>query len=415
VWPRLSFLLGLSILGLPAFALAQQARDFPDARIHYYRQRLGGRSTYPAYARLGLAYAEKARLTGRTEYNLDAARYLERSLAMQRNYEALLGLAGVSLALHRFPEALSHAREATETSPSDLAALGSLFDAQRGLGNDAEAEQTLARMPPQSFAYAVRLATVREGRGETAAALRTVEGACAFPEMAAAPAVTRAWCEVRMGALRLASCEPDKARAHYGRALSLVPGYFLAREHLAALEAAEGRTRRAIQRYRDLLAAVPEARYRLQLAALCDMAGQSREADAERRQARAALLRRAADDIRDAWHELAGLEAEGAGTAAEALRWAEKDWQNRKDVHAADALAWASLQQGDAHKAEAVIERALAPGGASPTILLHAAMIRLRTGHANAARDLFGRALACPAVLTPRERRLAAHLRSQLP
>ena len=412
---RPSLLLALSILELPAFALAQHARDSPDARIQYYRQRLGGRSTYPTYARLGLAYAEKARLTGRTEYQLDAARYLAQSLAMQRNYEALLGLAGVSLALHRFPEALGHAREATETSPSDPAALGGLFDAQRGLGNDAEAEQTLARMPPPSFAYLVRLATVREGRGETAAALRDVERACALPEMAAGPVVARAWCEVRMGALRLASCEPDKARAHYERASSLVPGYFLAREHLAELEAAEGRTRHAMQRYRDLLAAVPEPRYRLQLAALHDMAGQSRDADAERRQARVELRHRAADDVRDAWHELAELDAEGAGTAAEGLRWAEKDWQNRRDVHAADALAWASFQHGDAGKAEAVIGRALAPAGASPTILLHAAMIRLRTGHADAARDLFARTLACPAALTPREQRLAAHLRTQLP
>ena len=58
----------------------------------------------------GLAYAEKARITGRTTHYLDAAAYLDRSLAMQRNYEALLGLAGVSLALHRFPEALAYAQ-----------------------------------------------------------------------------------------------------------------------------------------------------------------------------------------------------------------------------------------------------------------------------------------------------------------
>jgi tetratricopeptide (TPR) repeat protein len=415
VLARPSLLLALSLLWLPACALGQPPGDSPDARIHYYRQRLGGRSTYPAYARLGLAYAEKARLTGRTEFNLEAARYLEQSRAMQPNYEALLGLAGVSLALHRFPESLRHAREATETSPSDPAALGALFDAQRGLGNDAEADQALSRMPRESFAYAVRLATVREGRGETASALRDLERACALPETAAGPAMTRAWCEVRMGVLRLASCEPEKARAHYGRALSLVPGYFLAREHLAELEAGEGRTGQAMERYGELLVAVPEPRYRLQLAALHDMAGEAREADAERRQARAELLRRAADDVRDAWHELAELEAEDAATAGEALRWAEKDWRNRKDVHAADALAWASLQHGDARKAEAVIARALASAGASPIILLHAAMIRLRTGHADAARDFHVRALACPAALTPRERRLADHVRSNIP
>ena len=39
----------------------------------------------------------KPRATGRTSFYLDAARHLERSLAMQRNYEALLGLSGVAL------------------------------------------------------------------------------------------------------------------------------------------------------------------------------------------------------------------------------------------------------------------------------------------------------------------------------
>ena len=41
---------------------------------------MGGPSTYPSYARLGLAYAEKARATGRMSCYLDAALQLERSL-----------------------------------------------------------------------------------------------------------------------------------------------------------------------------------------------------------------------------------------------------------------------------------------------------------------------------------------------
>jgi tetratricopeptide (TPR) repeat protein len=402
-------LLALSLLTVPVLA-AHAGDSSLDARIRYYRARLGGRSTYPAYARLGLAYAEKARVTGRTPYFLDAARSLERSLAMQRNYEALLGLAGVSLALHRFPESLGYAREALETSPGDPAARGAVFDAELGLGHVDEAAKVLDGMPADSFAHLVRRAALHEYRGEIAAALRDAERACALPQTEPRQEATRAWCEVRLGALHLASCEPETARTHYGRASASVLG----REHLAELDAAEGKPRDATARYRDLVAAVPEPRYRLQLAALYDAAGKSRDAADQRERARAELLRRAAEDVRDAWHELAVLQAERPETAADALRWAEKDWRNRQDVHAADALAWASLQHGDAERAATIADLALAPGGRSPTLLLHAAIIRLRTGRAAEARALFERALACPAALTPLERRLADGVRGDL-
>jgi len=380
-----------------------------NARMHYYAQRLGGPSTYPAYARLGLAYAEKARITGRTTYYLDAAAYLDRSLAMQRNYEALLGLAGVSLALHRFPEALAYAQESVATSPGDPAAQGALFDAELGLGNESEATTILNHMPAGSFGRLVRLAALREYHGEGAAALHDVEQACALLETnpTPAPVTTRAWCGVRLGALHLASCDSEKARAQYGQALTILPGYALAQEHLAELAAAEGKTDEAMRQYRDLLARTPEPRYRLQLAALCETAGRSDDAAEQRTLARAELQRRATQDVRDAWHELAMLEAESPTTAGEALRWAEKDWRNRQDPHAADALAWALFRHGDAGKAEASVDRALAPGGASPTILLHAAIIRRGSGHADDARTLVARALTCPAALTPAERRLA--------
>ncbi len=402
---------------LPSLAaFAQQRKDAsPDARIRYYRQRLGGPSTYPAYARLGLAYAERARATGRVLLYLDAARYLERSLAMQRNYEALLGLSAVSLALHRFPEALAHAREAIDTMPGDSAAQGALFDALLGSGDHHAAEKVLEGMSTKAgFGYLIRQAALLEYRGETAEALRSVEQACALHETEAAPSSTRAWCQVRWGALQLAHCEPKKARLAYDRALALLPGYFLAREHLAELAAAQDKTEEAHNLYLGLVSTTHEPRFRFDLAALYEATGQAKTAKGLRLRARADLRRRAAADIRDAWHELALLEGDDPGTAAEAVRWAEKDWQNRQDLHAAEALAWAWLQYGNRSKAEDALERALAPGGASPSLLLHAARIRLRTGHADQARELFARALACPVALTPQTRRLADRVKSEL-
>ena len=77
-----------------------------DARIRYYKARLGGAGTYPIYARLGAAYIQKARETDRLSYYSEAEKYLLRSLEFQRNFEALYWLNSVYLAQHRFPEAL---------------------------------------------------------------------------------------------------------------------------------------------------------------------------------------------------------------------------------------------------------------------------------------------------------------------
>lgn len=409
----LSTLLLALLQGLTGYA--QQPKDAsPDARIRYYRQRLGGPATYPAYARLGLAYAEKARATGRVSYYLDAARHLERSLSWQRNYEALLGLSGVSLALHRFPEALAYAREAVDTMAGDPGAQGALFDALLGSGDHRAAEQVLENMRAKGgFEYLVRRAALLEYRGQTAEALHEVEKVCALSEAGTAPVTTRAWCQVRQGALQLALCRPEQARAAYHRSVRILPECFLAGEHLAELDAAEGHTQQAVRFYQGQLATVSEPRYRMALADLYASVLQPQRAAQERRRARTELRRRATQDVRDAWHELALLEAADPTTAAEAVRWAEKDWQNRKDVHAADALAWAWSQWGDGSKAEAALAQALAPGGASASLLLHAALIRLRGGRVDEARALLDRALVCPVALTPPERRLASRAASE--
>jgi hypothetical protein len=150
------------------------------------------------------------------------------------------------------------------------------------------------------------------------------------------------------------------------------------------------------------------------LADLYDEAGRQDDAAAERLRARNELMERASKDVRDAWHELALLEASDPELTTAALAWAERDWGNRKDVHAADALAWGQLHHGDTTKAEATSKQALAPGYASPMILLHAALIDSRDGRSDEARALAERARACPVALSPGDRLLARSVDDEL-
>ncbi|HXV77746.1 MAG TPA: hypothetical protein VD788_15640, partial [Candidatus Polarisedimenticolaceae bacterium] len=93
----------------------------PDQRIAYYRARAGGTGSYVAWARLGQAYLDRGRMTGREQDRVRAERCLARSLAYQPNLEALRGMAVLRLDQHRFGEALELAAEAAAAAPEDVA------------------------------------------------------------------------------------------------------------------------------------------------------------------------------------------------------------------------------------------------------------------------------------------------------
>jgi tetratricopeptide (TPR) repeat protein len=386
-----------------------------DARIAYYFTRLGGPGTFPAYARLGAAYLTKYRETARPEFLLEAERQLLTSLGYQRNYEALRVLAAVYLAQHRFREALKLAREAAATLPSDAEALGVLFDAALAAGEDAEAEAAAEKMAAAgpTFATLSRRAALLESRNELRGALEAMRDACGDAERHAA-AEPRAWCQVRLGMLHLALCAPAEAEAAYRRALERLPGYPLALEHLAELDAARGDAARAVETYRQMLARTPAPRWRLALADLLDRAGQTDEAARERDVALAALKDSVVRGARDGVRELAFLLLEDPRTRAEGLHLAEREWGQRRDAFAADLLAWAYHTNG--HDAEAVdtLRQAFATRSREPRVLLHAAAIFARTGDRTSARELLERLLACPAALQPADREEAERLRAAL-
>ncbi|MGH9600747.1 MAG: tetratricopeptide repeat protein [Terriglobales bacterium] len=392
------------------------AQGTADARIRYYRSRLGGRGTYPIYARLGLAYAQRARETGQARDYDAAARYLQRSLAFQHNYEALADMAAVELARHKFPEALRFAQEAADTMPGDPEAQGLLFDSHLALGDHQRAATVLETSfgRQQSFAMLTRLANLREYRGDLEGALAAEEMACSLAETEGLPGVTRAWCAVRMGALFVRLCRAEAAEAAYQRALALFPRYYLAREHLAELRAAQGRRKEAIGLYRELLRNLADPRYRLALADLYELEGQSGAASRKRRTAMKELQGLARNGSRAHLQELVVLLLEPPQAEREAVRWAERDWENRRDLHAAAGIAWAYFHSGRLREAESLLDRALAPGGAPPGALLRAARIRHSLGHHTEARTLLGRALACPLALSPSELVAAQQLRSEL-
>lgn len=405
-WVAAALLLALGLAGLLLSIPQGAPGSDADARIEFYKARIGGRGTYPSYARLGAAYLQKARETGRSSFYHDAENYLLQSLRFQRNYEALRWLADLALARHQFRVALAYARETVQTMPGDLDAQGALFDSHLALGDVQSAAGVAERMMQMQpgFASLTRRAALRESRGDWHGAVETMARACQQAEADRLPAEPRAWCQVRLGSLHLSGCEPQKAEAAYRSALRRLPRYFRAEEHLAELRAAQGNYQEAIRAYQDLAERTRDPRYPIALAELYSLAGDTELASRERQRALAELRRSAGSGSRADWHALAMLLLDQARTAADGLQWAQKDFENRRDVIAAEALAWAYYRNGRLEHAAETIEHALQAGSRQPSVLYHAALIYHRLGRHQQARAWLEQALACPFALRPSER-----------
>jgi tetratricopeptide (TPR) repeat protein len=226
-----ALLAGALLLGTAA---SRRPATDTEERMRFYQARIAGPGTYPAYARLGAAYLQKARETGEARYYAVAEHSLRQSLRFQPNQEALRWLAGVYLARHQFEEALACAQQAVESLPEDQEAQGALFDAYLGLRDEQSAAAVAHRMMETrpGFGAWIRLASLQEFRGELARAIHSAKRACDVAEAERSPRETRAWCQVRIGTLRSANARRDQARQAFRRALEIFPDYFLAQRHL---------------------------------------------------------------------------------------------------------------------------------------------------------------------------------------
>jgi len=407
---------GVAILWVAAGVEAALAHTQPPpaestarARIAYYSKRLGGAATYPAYAQLGLAYLEKARETTDPSLYAVAGRHLLASLSYQRNFEALLGAAMVCSDIHNFRQGRAYAEEAVAAIPDHIEAQGVLFDLCLALGDVESARavaDTLLALKP-GFAAHSRQASLLAYTGDLPGAVQAMRRARQAAQHEHRPAPVWAWAEARLAALSLADCDYDQARAACQRSLDLQPDNPLALEQLAQLHVAQAEVPQAAAICERLLACAPSPRHQAALALLYSELGQADRADQARTQALDQLRRLAKNGSLAELRPLAFLLLERDETAPEGLEIARRDWGVRQDTLAADTLAWALYRNGRAEEGLPIAERALASGTKDPRLLLHAALIHGKLGHSDLAATLLRRAMECPALLSPAEKRVA--------
>ncbi|MBC6460381.1 hypothetical protein HKK72_21185 [Actinomadura sp. HBU206391] len=358
-----------------------------------------------AWAALGLAYVEQARVTADPSYYPKAEGVLERSLRVrpQHNEAALSGKAALAAARHDFTTALRLADQALAIDAYGLPAHAVRVDALVELGRYQEAYAAVRRADSLRPGVPIftRYAYVLELRGRPDAARKVLERAA----RSAADPGDVAYVATQLGELAWNRGDHRKAGAHYAAALRADPSYVPAMDGRARARAAGGDLDGAIGDRVALVGRVPLPSYVVALGELYDRRGQNGKA----REQYALVgtwdaLARAGGVVTDLDTALVSADH---GDRAEALRAARAEWRRRCgsaspgrpgeatrcSVHVADALAWALHVNGRDREALGYARMATGTGYRNALFRYHRGMIEKSLGQRTEARRSLSGAL----------------------
>lgn len=356
-------------------------------------------SDYGAWATLGLAYVEQARVSGDPTYYPRAEGALRRSLNIETddNYAAYAGMAALASARHDFSGARSFARQGLTVNPANATLWGLLGDAETQLGDyDAafEAVQRMVDLRPDTSSLA-RASYTWELRGNVAEATAIMQRAL---DQAPTPA-DRAFARYYLGELAFNTGDPAAALAHYQAGIDADPSYARLLEGRAKARAALGQVEGALADYAAVVERLPEPAYLLQYGELLESLGRAEEAQAQ--YGIFGSVARLFETSGVALDVDAVLFEADHGSAEAALRAAESAIGHRRFVDMADAYAWALHVNGRHADARRWSDEALELGTRNALFHYHAGLISRSLGDEGGARRHLAEALAINPHFSP--------------
>jgi len=170
------------------------------------------------------------------------------------------------------------------------------------------------------------------------------------------------WVELQRGVVDLSQGNYGKAREHYQRAERAYSGHWMVQEHIAELLAAEGKTDEAEALYQRVIERVPRPDFQQALGELYLSTGKTEAANEYLHRAEHAFLESAQRGEVHYYHHLADLYADVFENGAEAVKWAEKDLELRRNFATLAAMSWALYRTGEFSKALELLNESLASG-----------------------------------------------------
>lgn len=374
----------------PVYGQADEiARSIEAARSRL--DRLPG--DWVTWANLGLAYVQRARVTGDPSNYARAEEALNRSLSVRPaagNAVALAGHGALAAARHDFAAALDYGNRSLAIDPYRAATHGVVADALVELGRYEEAWEAIQKMVdarPDTSSYA-RASYSFELRGDVANAREVMRRAL---DAATGP-TDAAFALEHLAGLAFDNGDTAGALSTVDDGLRRLPDHPPLLALRGRILAARGDTAGAVAAYTTSLATLPQpgpaAELGDLLASTGDRAGAQRQYDLVR--ASAALLR--ADGV-DVDAELAVFAADH-GDAAGAVAAAQSAYGRHPSISVADAVAWSLFMAGREAEALPYADQALRLGTRNALMYYHRGVIRASLGDRVGARGDLSLALS---------------------
>ncbi|HEY2764460.1 MAG TPA: tetratricopeptide repeat protein [Pseudonocardiaceae bacterium] len=353
----------------------------------------------PAWAQLGAAYVEQARITADPSFYAKAQGALEKSLqlAPHDNAFAMIGMGQLANARHDFAAGKRWGEQARALQPSTAEVYGVLADSLTQLGDADGATAAVQAMldTRPGVASFTRASYDLELHGRVAEARSALERALAT---SASPDHV-AFCRYYLGELAFNAGRVDEASSQYEQGLRAAPGNVALLQGRAKVAAATGRVAAALAGYGQITSRVPLPQYLLEYGELLESVGQAAQARGQYElitaQQQLYTAQGAVDDL------FAAQLAADHGLPTEALARAAQEWDRRQSVFSADALAWALHVNGRDAEALTYADRAGAYGWRNATFAYHRGMILTSLRRTADARAALSRALAINPYFSP--------------
>ena len=400
---------------LPAATLLPDESATAEGAIRFLEERVK-RDPYDFIAHNKLAgyYLRRLRETGSMTYLDRASRAAHASLAAipaEQNAGGLVALAQVEFASHDFAASRDHARQMIEREPHKSYPYLLLADSLLELGDYDGAARAYKQLEARSDGSGLSQTTVEARlahldllRGETDAAQRrlTIALAAALDETRP-PRETVAWCRWQLGEVAFSVGDYQLAERHYRDSLTTFPDYHSALASLGRVRAAQGDLAGATEIYQRAIRIHTDPAFVAALGDLYKLTG--REKDAATQYELVEQIDRA--DGEHYHRQLATFYADHNMKAEEAYADARHEYELRRDIYGADAVAWTALKAGKLTEAQAAMKDALRLGTRDARLFYHAGMIARAAGDKEAARDYLQRALTLNPQFDPLQATIA--------
>ncbi len=345
-------------------------------------------------------FLQKLRETGDIQYLDLATRAAHRSLDSVpdvRNPGGVAALALAEFASHEFVSAKEHSLRLIELEPNKSYPQGILGDVLIELGEYGEAETAYKKIAQLDGAIShgseTRFARLAQLKGDNAAAQRYFATALKLAlNLSAPPRETVAWIRWQLGETAFSVGDYETAEKHYRDSLTTFPDYYRSIASLGRVRAAQNDLDGAIEQYEKVTKILPDPNYVAALGDLFKLAG--REDDAQIQYELVEQIGKLSA-LNGALYnrQLALFYADHDIKQEEAYNLAAKEYEVRKDIYGADALAWTALKAGKLKEAQEMMKDALQLGTNDAKLFYHAGMIEKTLGNIKSAKDFLNKSL----------------------